>query len=61
VTPERYFELSERDDLPLTEEETAEGWRFCGCEWDGLLICAGDPEAKVCSCFYDDEGRLKCE
>lgn len=58
MTPNRYFQIQERD-LPLTEEELAEGWRFCLCEWDGMLICAGDIEAKACSCWYDSEGKLK--
>lgn len=58
MTPERHREL-DNSGGPLTQRETDEGWRFCSCEWDGLLICAGDPEAKFCHCFYDDEGNLK--
>ncbi len=58
MTPERYDELMKSDSLQLNKAEVAEGWRFCMCEWDGLLIKAGDPEAQVCSCFFEQEGKV---
>lgn len=34
----------------LTAEEKAEGWFFCNCEWDGMLLHERDDEAKLCYC-----------
>lgn len=55
MTPQRYEELNSNGDLKLTPEEVAAGWIRCLCEWDGLLIRAGDPEATCCSCLDDNE------
>jgi hypothetical protein len=49
MTRERYMELQYGKDAKLTPEEIAEGWFYC-CEWDGLLIQKGDPEAECCTC-----------
>ena len=50
MTPERRKELSDNFDLTLTKDELDQGYRFC-CEWDGLLINKGDPEAESCTCL----------
>lgn len=49
MTEERYRELMSVHELLLTPEEVSEGWFFC-CEWDGMLIQRGDPEAECCTC-----------
>jgi hypothetical protein len=46
MTPERYQQLSDDRELPLTEEEFNEGWHFC-YEFDGLLV-KGDPKDEFC-------------
>lgn len=58
MTLTRRHELEGNPGLQLTDQEVAEGYRFCMCEWDGLLIQEGDPEAKFCGCWFDKEGRL---
>lgn len=52
MSPERYRELMQCPNARLLEHEIAEGWFFC-CEWDGLLINLGDPEAECCTCPHD--------
>jgi len=49
----RYKELSCDLTLPLTDNEVSEGWRFCLCEWDGLLININDTEGEgqFCHCY----------
>lgn len=56
MTPGRYNFLMSYENAKLTPEEIAEGWVFC-CEWDGLLIQRGDPEAECCTCL----GRPKAD
>lgn len=46
----RYKELMNDHTLKLTDDEIAEGWWFCVCEWDGLLIHSSWAEAKFCGC-----------
>lgn len=53
----RYNELSRNLDLKLTPEEIAEGWFFCECEWDGMLIHRTSQEARVCTCFQEEQER----
>lgn len=47
---ERYMELAKNPELKLTEEEIREGWFFCNCEWDGMLIHDSHVEAEFCGC-----------
>ena len=35
----------------LTKEELEEGYMWCHCEWDGMLMLKTDPEAKFCTCY----------
>jgi hypothetical protein len=49
MTQARNNEL-ERGGSELTAEEIAEGWYFCRCEWDGMLLHPDMPEAKMCDC-----------
>lgn len=53
MTKERYFELERNLELNLTPEEIQEGWIFCSCEWDGLLIHKDDQEAQCCACLRE--------
>lgn len=46
----RYAELMDHDSLQLTEEEKSEGWHFCYCDWDGLLIGPSMLEWDSCTC-----------
>lgn len=55
----RYSELNRDMDAKLTPEELAEGYWFCGCEWDGLLIHKDDMEAKYCGCYQDELKALQ--
>jgi hypothetical protein len=55
MTDERYDELMEDDNLRLTQEEIDEGWHFCMCEWDGLLIHKRWKEAEFCCYFRETE------
>lgn len=50
MTPGRYFFLTHYEDAKLTAEEVDAGWVFC-CEWDGMLIQRGAPEAECCTCL----------
>lgn len=50
MTNERYEEVSESIDEPLTEEEIKEGWHFC-MEFDGLLVGPGMSEMNDCKCL----------
>lgn len=50
MTDERWKELMENDDVPLTDKEMVEGWHFCP-EWDGLLVGPGMDEMDVCLCI----------
>jgi hypothetical protein len=50
MTNERYKELWENYEAPLTQEEINEGWHFC-VEWDGLLIGPGMDEMDFCKCL----------
>lgn len=52
MKPERYNAV-DRWNLELTEEEIKEGWFFCNCEWDGMLIHKDWSEAEVCSCHKE--------
>ena len=49
MTEERYNQLSNNDNLKLTDDELKEGWHFCD-EWDGLLVSPEMPESKHCRC-----------
>jgi len=51
MTPERHRALERNMDLKLTPEEVAEGWIFCICEWDCMLIHKSHPEARFCGCL----------
>ena len=58
ISKERYDEMmwsSLDDSMVLTEEESKNGWHFCG-SWDDLLI---SPEMKkeysVCECGHKEE------
>jgi hypothetical protein len=48
MTAERYDELNDdaTGELPITAEESAEGWHWC-MEFDGLLV-KGDPKEEYC-------------
>lgn len=62
MTPERYKELSVDLSTRLTQEEMDAGWRFCICEWDGMLVNINDTEGEgsLCTCFRDkDEGVIE--
>ena len=48
---QRYCDLMDNPEAELSLEEIADGWQFCHCEWDGLLIHKNDPEAEVCFCL----------
>lgn len=49
----RYKELSAGPKEKLTSQEYSEGWRFCECEWDGMLININDREGEgqFCHCY----------
>ena len=49
---QRYKELETDLSLKLTPEEVAEGWHFCGSEWDDMLIHKDWPEAECCNCRF---------
>lgn len=34
----------------LTTEQIEEGWIFCSCEWDGMLINKSWFEYEYCTC-----------
>lgn len=51
----RWEELERNPDALLTAQELNDGWRFCVCEFDGLLIHKNDPEAQHCGCLRGDE------
>jgi hypothetical protein len=51
MTKERYRELQRNMESRLTPQEQNDGWIFCNCEWDGMLIHKSDPEAECCSCL----------
>lgn len=51
MTSDRYKELMNNYELKLTDNEIKEGWIFCNCEWDGLLIHKSDPESQFCTCL----------
>lgn len=53
MDPDRYKELSCDETLELTDNEWKEGWRFCCCEWDGMLININDTEGEgqYCHCY----------
>lgn len=55
MTKERYRELNRDMEARLTPEEIEEGWLFCCCEWDGLLIHKTHPEAECCHCLKKRE------
>lgn len=57
MTPKRYKELSVDLKLKLTTQEISEGWRFCECEWDGMLININDKEGEgqFCHCYTSKE------
>ena len=50
MTKERIAELRINPEAKLTDEEIADGWYFCNCEWDGMLIRMGGKEAQICHC-----------
>lgn len=50
MNKDRYFEL-EISDEPLTIQEIKDGWLFCNCELDGMLINKSWEEAKMCNCI----------
>lgn len=57
---ERYLELEGDMKAKLTEAELAEGWFFCICEWDGMLVHKNWPEGKLCGCMrHTDIGESK--
>lgn len=50
MTDERWRNLMNDDDAPLTPAEIADGWHFCP-EFDGLLIGPDMPqELSICQC-----------
>lgn len=49
----------EYGDAVLTAEEIADGWYFCQCEWDGMLLHPSMEEAKVCCC--NDKNTNTCQ
>lgn len=51
---ERRVALQRDATLTLTQAEIAEGWLFCVCEWDGMLIHKDDVEATFCGCLNND-------
>lgn len=51
MNPERYNALVKDFSLSLTPQELDEGWTFCSCEWDGMLIHKDDVEATFCVCL----------
>lgn len=55
---ERRQALERSATLNLTPEEIAEGWIFCICEWDDMLIHKDDPEAQFCHCLEKRLERL---
>ena len=58
IKNERYNKLMTTNE-PLTQEETKEGWMFCNCEWDGMLIKDDWPEVEFCHCYQDSINKLK--
>ena len=48
---ERYLALQRDVSLKLTPQELSEGWFFCSCEWDGMLVHKHMAEAECCHCF----------
>lgn len=58
MTPERYKQLERDFTLNLTDEEQKEGWIFCNCEFDGLLIHKDQPESEFCACLKQRLGGV---
>lgn len=54
MTNERYIELEKNEELKLTKEEIDQGWFFCNCEWDGMLINKDGHEAQFCGCLQNE-------
>lgn len=60
MTPNRYKALSLNPAAEeLSPQEIKDGWWFCACEWDGLLINAFDKsgEGALCACAKRYHGR----
>lgn len=49
MTGERFKQLMDDPEEPLTEKELADGWHFCS-EMDGLLANSNDPKG---DCFCE--------
>ncbi len=58
MTQERYCQLMENDELPLTTEEINLGWHFCH-EFDGLLVGPEMHELYGCTCLPGDHPVYK--
>ncbi len=52
MTDARYAEISRDMSVNLTDQELKDGWKFCYCEWDGLLVNINDEEGEgqFCTC-----------
>lgn len=47
---DRFMELCTDLKATLTRDEIEDGWFFCDCEWDGMLLHETDEEAELCGC-----------
>ena len=54
----RRFELENKPDAKLTEEEMSEGFHFCH-DFDGLVVVPNDYEDNFCTCFDGQERIAK--
>ena len=59
MNKDRYFHLDSSGES-LTAKEVEDGWIYCNCEWDGLLINKAWPEAEICSCLKELK-KTSCE
>lgn len=55
LSREEYAEADKLDRLPKRLLDG--GWRFCNCEWDGMLIREDWKEAEYCHCIAVPEGE----
>ena len=55
----RYYELERDPTLKLTQEEIDNGWGFCNCEWDGMLVHKDSEDGKLCSCLQKAHNIFK--
>ena len=52
----RVMELEENPELPLTQEEIADGWHRCP-DWDFMLVHPKMPESDACLCGIAIKGN----